>query len=130
MPIANLEARRVLTQADLNLYAELSGDHNPIHVDPRFAAATRFGAIVAHGMLLFSLVRGLLARHYPDRALLSQTLVFAAPAFVDEPLRVILAPSCGDEESPTDITTVIRKPDGRACLEGRCRLARAAAQAQ
>ena len=45
---------RTLTQQDFDLFAKLSGDSNPIHVDPEFSARTRFGKTVSHGMLLFS----------------------------------------------------------------------------
>lgn len=120
---AKIKAYRVLTQADLDRYAQLSGDHNPIHVDPVFAANTHFGATVAHGMLLFSLVRGLLAQHYPGRRLISQTLMFPTPAFVADPLRLTLTPAASDASSGTTIETSIVRSDGRACLEGRCQLA-------
>jgi len=47
---------RTLTQDQLNAYADASGDHNPIHVDPLFAAATPFGGTIAHGMLVLALI--------------------------------------------------------------------------
>jgi 3-hydroxybutyryl-CoA dehydratase len=40
-----------ITQERINLYAEASGDFNPIHVDESFAAKTPFGGTIAHGML-------------------------------------------------------------------------------
>jgi 3-hydroxybutyryl-CoA dehydratase len=40
-----------ITQEKINLYAEASGDFNPIHVDESFAAKTPFGGTIAHGML-------------------------------------------------------------------------------
>ena len=40
-----------ITQEKINLYAEASGDFNPIHVDESFAAQTPFGGTIAHGML-------------------------------------------------------------------------------
>jgi 3-hydroxybutyryl-CoA dehydratase len=40
-----------ITQEKINLYAEASGDFNPIHVDEAFAANTPFGGTIAHGML-------------------------------------------------------------------------------
>jgi 3-hydroxybutyryl-CoA dehydratase len=42
---------RHITQEKINLYAEASGDFNPIHVDESFAAKTAFGGTIAHGML-------------------------------------------------------------------------------
>jgi len=43
-----------LTQEKIDAYARASGDFNPIHVDPAFAAATPFGGTIAHGMLLLA----------------------------------------------------------------------------
>jgi len=47
---------RTLTQDQLNAYADASGDHNPIHVDPQFAVATPFGGTIAHGMLVLAFI--------------------------------------------------------------------------
>ena len=45
---------RALTQEKIDGYARASGDFNPIHVDPAFAAASPFGGTIAHGMLLLA----------------------------------------------------------------------------
>ena len=74
-----------LTQADFDLFARVSGDDNPIHVDPGFSARTRFGRTVSHGMLLYSLLWGLVRRHIPGARQLSQSLMFPAPTFAGEP---------------------------------------------
>jgi acyl dehydratase len=47
---------RRLDQSMLDRYAEASGDHNPIHIDPAFAAATPMGGTIAHGMLVLSFI--------------------------------------------------------------------------
>lgn len=47
---------REVTQDDVDRYAQLSGDDNPIHLDADFAAATPFGTRIAHGMLTLGLV--------------------------------------------------------------------------
>ena len=52
--VAPVERR--LTQERINAYADASGDHNRIHVDPEFAAATPFGGTIAHGMLVLALI--------------------------------------------------------------------------
>lgn len=77
---------RVLSQTDFDLFARISGDDNPIHVDPAFSARTRFGRTVSHGMLLYTVLWGLIRRHVPDARQTSQTLMFPAPAFADDPL--------------------------------------------
>ena len=45
---------RTITQEKINLYAEASGDYNPIHVDESFAAQTPLGGTIAHGMLILA----------------------------------------------------------------------------
>lgn len=45
-----------ITQKDINLYAEASGDFNPIHVDESFAAQTPLGGTIAHGMLILAYI--------------------------------------------------------------------------
>ena len=47
---------RRITQEKINLYAEASGDLNPIHIDESFAAKTPFGGTIAHGMLSLAYV--------------------------------------------------------------------------
>ena len=52
---------RVITQDHINLYAEASGDANPLHIDERRAAESRFGRTIAHGMLVASTVSELMS---------------------------------------------------------------------
>lgn len=47
---------RHITQSDINLYAEGSGDFNPIHIDESFAAQTPLGGTIAHGMLMLAYI--------------------------------------------------------------------------
>ena len=47
---------KVITQDRLRAYAQASGDSNPLHLDPDFAATTQFGSIIAHGMLTLAYV--------------------------------------------------------------------------
>ncbi len=88
----------VFTQRQFDEYARLSGDDNPIHVDAAFAAGTRFGRTVAHGMFLFSVLQAAIAREIggPVR-LVSQELVFTAPTFTGDPLLATLEPTADDD---------------------------------
>lgn len=54
---ARTEHTRHLTEEDVRLYAELTGDYNQVHVDPEYAAKTRYGQRVAHGLLTCGLVQ-------------------------------------------------------------------------
>ena len=61
---------KALTQEKIDAYARASGDFNPIHVDPAFAAGTFFGGTIAHGMLLLAYISEVLTAAF-GRAWLS-----------------------------------------------------------
>lgn len=52
---------REVTQDEIDLFAKVTGDHNPIHVDPAAAAKTPYGTTIAHGLLTLSLVVPMMA---------------------------------------------------------------------
>ena len=82
---------KVFSQSDFDSFALLSGDNNPIHTDPVFSASTRFGRTVAHGLLLCSVLRGLIDRLIPGGRLSETSLMFPAPTFADEPMQFTVA---------------------------------------
>ncbi len=57
---------RTVTQDRVTAYAHASGDHNPIHLDEDFAASTRFGQRIAHGMLSLAFVWEMMSLNYPS----------------------------------------------------------------
>jgi len=77
------EITKKIEQADVDAFADLTGDHNPVHVDEEFAKTTRFGRRIAHGMLTASLISSVLANKLPGAGsvYLGQTLRFVAPVF-------------------------------------------------
>ncbi|MBU0799781.1 MAG: MaoC family dehydratase [Alphaproteobacteria bacterium] len=56
---------KTVTQNDINDFAKVSGDHNPVHLSEEFAKATQFGGIIAHGMLAVSYISTVLGTQYP-----------------------------------------------------------------
>ena len=77
---------RTVMERDIALFAELSGDANPIHLSDEYAAGTKFGQRIAHGMLTASLVSALLGTRLPGpgAVYLSQTLTFLAPVKIGD----------------------------------------------
>jgi len=77
------EVTKIIDEADIQAFAEVTGDHNPIHLDDEFAKTTRFGRRIAHGMLSASLISAVLANKLPGEGsiYLGQTLQFVAPVF-------------------------------------------------
>lgn len=72
---------KTITEADIVLFAGISMDTNPLHLDEVFASGTRFGGRIAHGMLGASLISAILGTKLPGPGAIyvSQTLRFTAP---------------------------------------------------
>lgn len=73
---------KVVTQEKVDRYADASGDHNPLHIDPDFAATTQFGGTIAHGMLVLAYLSEMLTGAFGQRWLDTGRLKirFRAPA--------------------------------------------------
>lgn len=69
-------------EQSVQTFAELTGDCNPLHLDPEVAAASRFGRPVVHGMLVSALFSNIFGRHFPGAVYVNQELQFRAPVFV------------------------------------------------
>lgn len=83
---------RTLGPAEVRAFADLTGDHNPVHLDPDYARTTRFGGCIVHGMLVGSLVSAALAARLPGPGTiyLQQSLKFRAPVPVGSTVVVTL----------------------------------------
>jgi acyl dehydratase len=82
-----IETPLIFTQGQYDEYARLSGDDNPIHVDAGFAARTRFGRTVAHGMFIFGVMSAHVAQLLEGPVVVRrQSLMFEGPTFAGEPL--------------------------------------------
>jgi acyl dehydratase len=112
---------QTLTQAQFDRFARLSGDDNPIHTDPAFAARTRFGQTAAHGMFLYSLLSGLAGRLHPGAAPLLAEFTFRAPTFTGRPVHLHLSPLPAPGPQKVFALRVEVRQDGAAepGLEGR-----------
>lgn len=77
---------RQVTDELVRDFARVSGDHNPLHLDDEFAATTRFGRRIAHGMLSGAFISAVLGFELSERKIvyLSQTMKFVAPTFIDD----------------------------------------------
>ena len=75
------ETVRVVSQADIVAFAEVSGDRNAVHLDADYAAKSSFKGVVAHGMLSASFISGVLGTKLPGEGTIyvSQSLRFLAP---------------------------------------------------
>ena len=79
-------AQKVFTEEDVRLFAQISGDDNPLHTDREYAQKSRFGAPVVHGILTAGLISGILGTKLPGPGsiYLEQQLSFLQPVFVGD----------------------------------------------
>lgn len=114
---------RSLSQDEFNRFATVSGDNNPIHVDPAFSARTRFGRTVSHGMLLYTVLWGMIQKQYPGARQISQALMFPNPAYAGEMHRFTLTETAALGGSRVLTTQVTRVADGAVVLDGQTEIA-------
>ncbi len=110
-----------VTDKMVRQFAELSGDHNPMHLDDEYAKGTRFGRRIAHGMICGALISRTLATELgPGGIYLSQSLKFQNPVFIDDVVVVELqVMSMREEKGIASIETVVRKQQtGEICVKG------------
>ena len=112
---------KTITEADILLFAAVSGDNYPLHVDAEYAKTTRFGARAAHGMLtasLLSTVIGLMLQK-PGGIYVEQSLRFRRPVFIGDTLT---ASAEVTELLPAQrrlrVRTNVVNQHGKAVLEG------------
>ncbi len=114
-----LTAQRTFTQENFNLFAQLSHDDNPIHVNPEFAAQTRFGRTVSHGMMLYGMICGVLTEHFPSARQLEQELVFPKPTYAGDEMNFRLeVTEVNAQAKQARLTTTVTRPDGENSCEG------------
>lgn len=101
------------SQDDINKFAEISGDKNPIHIDLEYAAKSRFGKTIAHGMLVYSVISEYLNKEFPQGKQLSQELAFLSPVYSDEELFLMQQiTTIKAEEQIVEVKTSVTKTDG------------------
>jgi acyl dehydratase len=82
---------RTVTEADIVLFAGISGDYNVLHTDAEHMKASIFGERIAHGLLVLSIQQGLLGRAMPECAGLSLVALkwkFRGPIKIGDTVRV------------------------------------------
>ena len=110
-----------ITDETIHTFADLTGDHNPVHLDDAYAAGTRFGRRIAHGMIAAGLISATLANDLPGpgTVYLGQTLQFKAPVFPGDTLTATVEVKSVRADKPIVIlTTVCTNQDGVRVLEG------------
>jgi 3-hydroxybutyryl-CoA dehydratase len=103
------------------LFADLTGDTNPVHLDDDYAAGTRFGRRIAHGMIAAGLISAALANDLPGPGTiyLSQTLQFKAPVYPGDTITTTVEVKTVRPDKPiVTLITVCKNQGDKVVLEG------------
>src|ERR1041384_4087333 len=115
------EITKTINDADVDAFADVTGDHNPIHVDEAFAKTTRFGRRIAHGMLTASLISSVLANKLPGEGsvYLGQTLQFVTPVFPgDEVTARVIIKEIREDKPIVKLETICLNQRGGIVIRG------------
>lgn len=113
---------KTCTEQDTQLFAIVSGDQNPIHIDEAYAQTTQFGQRIAHGMYTGALVSAALATELPGPGTiyLGQELKFRAPVFIGDTVTVELeVETIREDKAIVGLLCTCTKQDGTVVATGK-----------
>ncbi len=113
---------KTITEADVILFAGISGDNNPVHINEEYAAATMFKGRIVHGMFCAGLISAVLGTRLPGPGTiyLSQTMNFKAPVRIgDTVTATVTIKELNSERRRVALTTVCTVKD-KVVVDGEC----------
>ncbi|MFD1588994.1 CBS domain-containing protein [Halorientalis brevis] len=109
---------KTLSEADVEAFAQASGDTNRLHLDEEFAARSRFGRRIAHGMLVAGVISATLARLPGTVIYLSQTTDFVGPVDIGERVRAAVTAVEALRKDRWRLETTVLDSDDEPVVEG------------
>lgn len=114
------EMSRVVGAADIEAFAEVSGDNNPVHLDEAYASTTTFGERIAHGMLSAGYISALLGTRLPGPGViyLSQSLRFRRPVRIGDLVVARVTITQLDEAKARATLETVCEVGGKTVIDG------------
>ncbi len=109
-----------IKEEEVILFAKISGDDNPIHLDEEYAKNSIFKQKIAHGFLVGSLISAVIAKDLPGNGTiyLSQNLKFLAPVFLNETITAHIEVLDFPKGSQVLLSTICKNQDQKVVIEG------------
>jgi len=118
---ASASLSKTISMEEIDQFAKLSGDFNPVHLDDAFAKKTRFGGRIAHGMWAAALISAVLGTRLPGPGTiyLNQTLTFKAPVIPGDTITAkVTVVKVREDKRILTLETVCENQKGERILEG------------
>ncbi len=113
---------RRITQKDIEEYADVTGDRNPIHLDGQAGRESVFGRCIAHGMISGGMISSVIGNKLPGKGTiyLEQNLKFRAPVFAGDACTASVSVSevINNVKGIYKLDTIVSKQDGSIVTEG------------
>lgn len=109
------------SQEEVNQFAKVTGDNNPVHIDAAYAAKSQFRRPIMHGMLSASLFSKVFGTLFPGEGTiyLKQSLQFLKPMYVDTQYQAVFTvKELIKDKNRAVIETIIKNPEGFVCTSG------------
>jgi 3-hydroxybutyryl-CoA dehydratase len=122
--IQKFSKQKKFTKADVELYAKLTGDYNPVHFNEEFAKTTIFGKPIVHGPLVLTFVTTLFATDLPGpgTVYLAHDVKYIKPVYIDDEITAILEVEEITEKNHILISTTCVNQRNEIVLTGLARL--------
>lgn len=117
----SVQLTKTFGEAEIEKFAELTGDRNPLHMDEAFAARTRFKRRIAQGILSASMISTCIGMELPGTGAiyLDQTLRFVKPVYVGDTITLTATVSHVREDKPIlTLSTIWTNQHGQKVIEG------------
>jgi 3-hydroxybutyryl-CoA dehydratase len=114
------EVSHVVGAADIEAFAAVSGDYNPVHMDEAFAKTTPFGGRIAHGMLSVAYISAVLGNDLPGPGAiyLSQSVRFRRPVKIGDPVTARVTVKALDEAKGHATFETVCLVNGKTVVDG------------
>lgn len=114
-------SQKTVREEDILLFAKVSGDLNPVHLDEEYAKTTPFGERIAHGMYTAALISGALSQKLPGPGCVyrQQTLKFRAPVKIGDTLTItieVIAKRA--QKNMLTVSTLVSNQHGQTIVTG------------
>lgn len=116
---------KTITDFDVKMFAGITGDFNPVHINKEFAKETMFKDRIAHGMLVASLFSTILGTQLPGEGAIyaGQELKFTKPVYLDDTITATVTVSELDvEKNRVTLETIATNQNGEVVIKGFAKL--------
>jgi 3-hydroxybutyryl-CoA dehydratase len=115
------EVVHTVTDHDIQIFGDLSGDYNPLHFDENWAKTTMFGGRIAHGILTAAFISTAIGMHLPGPGTIymSQSMRFLGPVKIGDTITArVEVVMLNDEKERVTLKTTCTNQDGKIVMDG------------